>query len=209
MTPGAGLDVVLDALAEWDESYRRGEDRPLDTFGIADPILLEELRKRIERQKRLYSVLKLVNTVPQAPTQAAAPLPSFPGYETESTIGRGGMGLVYKARDLKLNRVVAVKALAWADHASRGQIDRFLAEAEAIARLKHPNVIPIYAIGEHDGRPYYTLEYAAGGSLSDRLAHGPMAAAQSAELLETLAVAVHAAHSAGIVHRDLKPSTCS
>jgi tetratricopeptide (TPR) repeat protein/tRNA A-37 threonylcarbamoyl transferase component Bud32 len=203
---GGGADVVLDALAEWDESYRRGEDRPIESFGLSDPAKLSELHTRIERQRRLYLVLKLAETIPQPAAQAAPPLPTFPGYETESTIGRGGMGQVYKARDLKLNRVVAIKTIAWADHATRGQIERFLAEAEAIARLEHANVIPIYAISEADGRPYYTLEYAAGGSLANRLAQGPMAAAQAALLLETVALAAHAAHSAGIVHRDLKPS---
>jgi serine/threonine protein kinase len=201
-----GGDVVLDALAEWDESYRRGEDRPIESFGIDDPAVLKELRTRIEGQRRLYAVLKLSDTVPEGSAGADATLPSFPGYETQSTIGRGGMGIVYKARDLMLNRVVAIKTIARADHASPGQVARFLAEAEAVARLKHPNVIPIHAIGEHEGRPFYTLEFAAGGSLSDRLAQGPMAAAASAELIETLAFAVHAAHQAGVVHRDLKPS---
>ncbi len=201
-----GDERLLDALAEWDEGYRRGEDRPVDSLLIGEAALVEDLRARIERRKRLYAVLALPDTVPDRPGPAGASLPAFPGYETESIIGHGGMGVVYRARDLKLNRVVAIKTIAAAGHASRTQVARFLAEAEAVARLKHPNVIPIHAIGEHEGRPFYTLEFAAGGSLADRLAQGPMAAARSAELIETLALAVHAAHQAGIVHRDLKPS---
>ncbi len=203
---GGNDEILLDALAEWDESYQRGEDRPTTSFGLSDPALLAELRTRIQTQKELYAVLKLRETANQGLGEAATPLPCFPGYETESTIGRGGMGVVYKAHDVKLNRVVAIKTVAWAEHASTAQCDRFLTEAEAVARLKHANVIPIYAIGEHDGRPYYTLEYAAGGNLADRLAQGPMVTGKAAELLETLAPAVHAAHLAGIIHRDLKPS---
>jgi tetratricopeptide (TPR) repeat protein/tRNA A-37 threonylcarbamoyl transferase component Bud32 len=203
---GGDADVLLDALAEWDECYRRGEDRPATSFGLTDPGLLGELQNRIVTQKELYGVMKLIDTVSETASSAAVALPSFPGHETERTIGRGGMGVVYKARDVKLNRVVAIKTVAWPGHASAAQFDRFLAEAEAVARLNHANVIPIYAIGEHDGRPYYTLEYAAGGNLAERLAQGPMPTAKAAELIETLAVAVHAAHLAGIVHRDLKPS---
>ena len=102
---------MLDALAEWDESYRRGEDRPIDSFGVGDSGLLDELRTRIELQKRLYAVLKLPETIAEGDPEADVSLPAFPGYETESTIGRGGMGIVYKARDLKLNRVVAIKTM--------------------------------------------------------------------------------------------------
>jgi tetratricopeptide (TPR) repeat protein/tRNA A-37 threonylcarbamoyl transferase component Bud32 len=199
-------DILLDALAEWDECYRHGEDRPTTSFGISDPALLAALQERIDTQKDLYAVMKLAETVGTGSRYSDSNLPSFPGHETESTIGRGGMGVVYKARDVKLNRIVAIKTVAWAEHASAAQLDRFLAEAEAVARLKHANVIPIYTIGEHEGRPYYTLEYAAGGNLADRLAQGPMPTRAAAELIETLALAVDAAHLAGIVHRDLKPS---
>ena len=116
------------------------------------------------------------------------------------------MGVVYKARDLKLDRIVAIKTIAEGRHATPDQLDRFQAEAHAVARLRHPNIIAIHAIGEHENRPYLSLEFAEGGSLAQRLAEKPMAPREAAALVETLARAVHAAHQAGVVHRDLKPS---
>ncbi|MGO9464112.1 MAG: protein kinase domain-containing protein [Isosphaeraceae bacterium] len=134
------------------------------------------------------------------------PLPAIDGYELLGVLGRGGMGVVYKARDLRLGRIIAIKTIAEFQHATPEQLGRFLAEAEVVARLQHPHIIQIHAIGEHQGRPFFSLEYAGGGSLARRLADGPMAADAAAELVETLARAVHAAHRGGIVHRDLKPS---
>jgi len=134
------------------------------------------------------------------------PLPAIDGYELLDVLGWGGMGVVYKARDLRLGRIVAIKTIAEAQHATTEQLGRFLAEAEVVARLQHPHIIQIHTIGEHQGRPYFSLEFAGGGSLARRLAEGPLAAKAAAELAETLARAVHAAHRGGIVHRDLKPS---
>ncbi len=116
------------------------------------------------------------------------------------------MGVVYKARDLKLGRIVAIKTIAEGRQATVEQRERFRAEAQAVARLRHPNIIAIYAIDEHEDRPHLSLEYAEGGSLAQRLAERPMAARDAAALVETLARAIHAAHEAGVVHRDLKPS---
>ena len=128
-----------------------------------------------------------------------------PGHEVLGRLGRGGMGLVYQARDIRLGRIVALKTLAAAQYATREQLERFLDEARAVARLRHPNIVAIHAIGEHEGRPYLSLEYAEGGSLAQRMAGGPMAPRPSAELVELLAHAIEAAHRAGVVHRDLKP----
>ena len=116
------------------------------------------------------------------------------------------MAIVYEARDQKLGRLVAIKTIVNGRYATRGQLDRFRGEAEAVARLKHPNVIAIYSVGEHEGRPYLSLEHAEGGNLAQRLAKGPMGTRLAVELVERLALAVQAAHEAGIVHRDLKPS---
>jgi tetratricopeptide (TPR) repeat protein len=128
------------------------------------------------------------------------------GYEVLEVLGRGGMGVVFKARDIRLGRIVAIKMIADGQHAGQGQLERFLSEAAVVARVQHPHIIQVHAIGEHLGRPYFSLEFAEGGSLADRFAQGPMTSADAAELVETLAHAVHAAHGAGIVHRDLKPS---
>ena len=117
------------------------------------------------------------------------------------------MGIVYKALDRRLNRVVAIKTVSEAAFTAPVQLRRFLAEAEVIARLKHPNIIPIYAVGEQQGRPYFSLEFAEGGNLSERLAKGPITSRQAAALVEIAgARASRAAHAAGIIHRDLKPS---
>jgi tetratricopeptide (TPR) repeat protein len=201
----ADAEAILDALGAWDDSYRRGQDIPIESLGVSDPALLLELHARIEKQKRLYAVLKRSETAPDASGETGDKLPVFPGYETLSRIGQGGMGVVYKARDLELGRFVAIKTIAAGSHPSPAERARFRAEAHAVARLQHPNIIAIHSIGEHDSRPYLSLEYAEGGSLSTRLAQNPLATRQAAELVETLAKAVHVAHQAGIVHRDLKP----
>jgi len=134
---------------------------------------------------------------------AIADRPSIPGYEILGVLGRGGMGVVYKARQVKADRLVAVKLIALADPAVAA---RFRAEVEAIARLNHPNIVQVFEIGEAEGRPFYSLEYCPGGSLEGRLAGSPLSAAAAARLVETVARAAAAAHAAGVVHRDLKPA---
>jgi WD40 repeat protein/tRNA A-37 threonylcarbamoyl transferase component Bud32 len=130
----------------------------------------------------------------------------IPGYEILGELGRGGMGVVYKARQVKLRRLVALKMILAGAHARADDLVRFKAEAEAVARLQHPNIIQIYEVGEHDGLPYFSLEFCAGGSLAARLNGTPLPAPEAAQLIETLARAVHAAHQQQVVHRDLKPA---
>jgi tRNA A-37 threonylcarbamoyl transferase component Bud32 len=128
------------------------------------------------------------------------------GYEILGELGRGGMGVVYKARHVKLGRLVALKMILSGAHAGEGDLARFRMEAEAIARLQHPNIVQIYEIGEQDGRPFLALEFCGGGSLEKKLGGGPLPPKEAARLAETLAQAMHAAHEAGVVHRDLKPA---
>jgi serine/threonine-protein kinase len=116
------------------------------------------------------------------------------------------MGVVYLARQISLNRLVALKAILAGPYAGPEEVGRFRTEAEAVARLQHPNIVQIYEVGEHDGRPYLTLEYVDGVGLDRRLRESPLAARAAAELLQTLARAVQAAHERGIAHRDLKPA---
>jgi WD40 repeat protein/tRNA A-37 threonylcarbamoyl transferase component Bud32 len=144
-------------------------------------------------------------TLPGAHATAAAGAELLPGYEVLGELGRGGMGVVYKARQLKLRRLVALKMILAGIHAGEEDRQRFLREAEAVARLQHPNVIQIYEIGEHKGLPYLSLEFCAGGSLAARLHGTPLPGREAAQLVETLARAMHAAHQQQIVHRDLKP----
>jgi serine/threonine-protein kinase len=116
------------------------------------------------------------------------------------------MGVVYKARQASLNRLVALKVVLAGSHAGPEALARFLREAETVARLRHPHVVQVYDYGSHEGTPYFSLEYLEGGSLADRLKGQPQPPAPAAQMVQTLARAVQAAHEAGVVHRDLKPA---
>jgi serine/threonine-protein kinase len=141
-----------------------------------------------------------------APDPSAAGPPNLPGYEILEVLGRGGMGVVYKARHVQLDRLVALKMILGAGHASPQEVARFRREAEAVARLQHPNIVQIYEVGQHNGLAYFSLEYCGGGNLADRTKGTPLPAHQAAQIVATLAGAVHAAHQRGIIHRDLKPA---
>jgi WD40 repeat protein/tetratricopeptide (TPR) repeat protein/tRNA A-37 threonylcarbamoyl transferase component Bud32 len=127
------------------------------------------------------------------------------GYEILEELGRGGMGVVYKARHLRLGRVVALKMILAGSHASEQELARFLGEAKAVATLQHPHIVPLYDFGQHDGLPFFTLEFVAGGTLADKLHDTPLPPREAARLVEQLARGMQAAHDRGIVHRDLKP----
>jgi serine/threonine-protein kinase len=142
----------------------------------------------------------------QPPDGLPAAVPTVPGYEVLGELGRGGMGVVYKARQVKLNRLVALKMILAGGHASEADLLRFKSEAEAVARLRHANVVQIHEVGESEGRPFFSLEFVDGGSLAARLDGTPWPPRQAAQLVQTLARAMHAAHQRGIIHRDLKPA---
>jgi eukaryotic-like serine/threonine-protein kinase len=130
----------------------------------------------------------------------------IPGYHVLEEIGRGGMGVVYKARQSSLNRLVALKMLLPYKQAGEADLARLRAEAKAIAALRHPNIIQIYEIGEHHGRPFLALEYCAGGNLDRKINGTPLSNEEAATLVQTMARAIDAAHRVGVVHRDLKPA---
>jgi WD40 repeat protein len=129
-----------------------------------------------------------------------------PGYEIEGVLGRGGMGVVYNARHLALKRTVALKMVLAGGHAGPGELARFRIEAEAAARLQHPNIVQIHEVGEVDGHPYCALEFVEGGSLASKLQGQPLQAREAVKLVESLARAMQLAHSRNVVHRDLKPA---
>ena len=134
------------------------------------------------------------------------PEPQVPGYELLGELGRGGMGVVYKARQVSLNRIVALKMILAGVHADANARARFRREAEAVAALQHPNIIQIYEIGEASGHLYLALEYVEGGNLATHLQRGPWPTHLAAELTLLLAQATHYAHTQGVIHRDLKPA---
>ena len=147
----------------------------------------------------------LAHQTDPAPTQR--PTPTIPGYEIEGELGRGGMGVVYKARQVRLNRVVALKMILAGAHADPDAAVRFLAEAEAVARLQHPNIVQIYEIGEHDGLPFFELEYVDGRQPGRAARRHPLAAAARRRgWSRPWPAAIAEAHRLGIVHRDLKPA---
>jgi WD40 repeat protein/predicted Ser/Thr protein kinase len=138
--------------------------------------------------------------------QSDATLVSLPGYQIMEEIGRGGMGVVYRARQTSLDRVVALKMLLTGEFASEAERARFRTEAESAARLRHPGIVQVFDVAEHDGRPYLAMEFVEGSTLEARLREGPLSVSDTARLVEQLALAVGHAHSQGIVHRDLKPA---
>jgi serine/threonine-protein kinase len=177
------------------------------------PELLPEVRKRSQQMRLLKAELSAMFPTPlperdadtPAPLNPAAELPNIPGYQVEAVVGRGGMGIVYKAQHLRLNRPVALKMLLAGAYAGLQERERFIREAESVASLRHANLVQVYDVGEHDGRPYFTMEYVEGGSLAQKLLGTPQPIRQAAALVATLAEAVEVAHQGGIIHRDLKP----
>jgi WD40 repeat protein len=144
---------------------------------------------------------------PSTPPPAdAAPLPAVPGYEVLGELGRGGMGVVYQARQTSLNRVVALKMIRAGAHADEFDLGRFRAEAETLARLQHPGIVQVFEVGEHQGLPFFSLEFCPGGSLDRKLNGTPLPPREAAAPAERLARAVQAAHEQRVVHRDLKPA---
>ncbi len=131
--------------------------------------------------------------------------PDIPGYKILGELGRGGIGVVYQARHVQLNRLVALKMLLAGHFASPGLLRRFLVEAEATARLQHPGIVQIYEVGQHDGRPFLALEYINGGTLAQWNQGRPVPSREAASIIQSLAATVQFAHEQGVVHRDLKP----
>jgi serine/threonine-protein kinase len=151
------------------------------------------------------AMAKTIRMDMKAARKDVPPPPVVPGYEILGELGRGGMGVVYKASQTGLDRVVALKMVLTGGLASGAELTRFRTEARAVAQLHHPNIVQIYEVGERDGCPYFSLEYLDGGSLAAQIVEAPLPATRAAHVVRALAEAMECAHRAGIVHRDLKP----
>jgi serine/threonine protein kinase len=207
--------ALMRELLSLEMAYRRRE---------RETLVEEEYRERFPGHGNLVRAIFATEVVeeqsnertgPWAPERFAGPVPSEPvapglpivsGYEILEELGRGGMGVVYKARQISLKRLVALKMIKGGSLADSEQVRRFRVEAEAVARLQHPHIVQIHDIGEYNGLPYFCLELMSGGSLLEKLQDGPLPLRTAAGLVEQLAQAMHYAHGQGVVHRDLKPA---
>jgi predicted Ser/Thr protein kinase len=207
-------DDLIDLLTQAEEWHEQGR-----AFSVADLCpnhpeywpRLEELwqgMRQLDQQLHVAEASHHGSGLNEPPPSPTLPLEMFAGkgYEILDEIGRGGMGVVYRARQAGLKRLVAIKMVLAGSYASPKQLARFQRETEILARLNHPNIVQIYEVGELDGMPFFCMEYMDGGSLAAKIKGQPQQPEAVAELVETLARAVHVAHEQGIVHRDLKPA---
>ena len=208
----ADTEGLLDLIyAEVVLREQAGETPQLGEYLTRFPAYSEALRVQFEVHSALdapggftpeLGSLTRGEAVPSLSDAAAFP----PGYELLGELGRGGMGIVWKARHLRLNRTVALKMLRHGPEARTEELRRFRVEADAVARLSHANIVQIYEVGDHQDRPFLALEYVEGPSLAQQLALAPLTPRAAAALVEVLAHAMHYAHERAVVHRDLKPA---
>jgi serine/threonine-protein kinase len=218
MNDGAANDEhdnkLAAALARLDDARHRGETPNIEAECAADPSIADELRQlwattqiaRIAANQPAGQDSQATIAAARAADSGSGGLPRTLGdYELLGELGRGGMGVVFKARQKSLNRVVALKMLRHGDLAGPEDRARIKAEARAAALLKHPNIVPVFDVGEADGRDFFTMPFVEGKSLADVLTEGPLPPREAARIVAIIASAVDHAHKAGIIHRDLKP----
>ncbi len=201
---------LANILADVADAVSRGEIVDLEQVCDEHPGLAAELR-------RLWSAVLVTDTAGAARDEGlgensqgrwrSLKLPTTVGdYELIEELGRGGMGVVFRARQVSLGRTVAVKMILRGRLASESDLQRFFAEASATARLEHPNIVPVYEVGEIDGRPFFSMQLVEGDTLAQLVADGPLPAREAAEVVAAIARAIGVAHKHGVLHRDLKPS---
>ncbi len=208
---------LANLLSDLTDQVCRGESVDFDAVCLQNPDMADDLR-------RLWGAILVTDTAGAIANKSLSPdeyglrgdsavpwpslhLPTIVGdYELIQEIGRGGMGVVFRATQISLNRDVAIKMILRGRLASDADLQRFLAEAAATAKLEHPNIVPVYDVGDVDGRPFFSMQYVEGMTLADLLSDGPIQPRQAAEIVAAIARAVEFAHQQGVLHRDLKPS---
>lgn len=216
--PTAGEEATIAALPSTSQpaDVRESRDQQERTAqGIDDVTLAHAGSLDSSRQQSAFTspdkvseftdgIAATIDSQPAVPAAAPRPI-DLPGYEIQGELGRGGMGVVYLARQKGIERPVALKMIISGAHAGREALARFEAEARAVGRFQHENIVRIYEIGEHEGLPYFSLEFVDGPTLSDKLREHPLAFRDAAVLTQAVAQAVDYAHMHGVIHRDLKP----
>ena len=214
---------LLELVLRWEELRDAGKSPSPEQLCADCPELLPALRERVGALEAMNAVLSSgetledtgsyvgEHTLPVAPASDGKaldgrPARSIAGYEIHRQLGRGGMSVVFLARQTALKRLVALKMLLAGPYAAPTERARFQAEVEAIARLQHPNLVQVFEVGEQEGRAFFSMEFVDGGNLQEKIASRPQPAREAAKLIEILARAIHEAHQRGIIHRDLKPA---
>ncbi|HEX4145093.1 MAG TPA: serine/threonine-protein kinase [Pirellulales bacterium] len=207
------LAELIDGLAQ---QLRAGQRPDVEAVARRHVDLAEELRSLWGAMLVADCVARRAGDEPTAvhtpgpPTSLAHEVPAdgrtFGDYQLLDELGQGGMGVVYRARQISLDRIVALKMILGGHLAGSADLARFRAEAESAARLDHPGIVPVYEVGFEAGQPFFTMKYVAGTTLAERLAEGPMPAREAAALLAPVCRAVAFAHGRGVLHRDLKPA---
>ncbi|MCC6493566.1 MAG: serine/threonine protein kinase [Pirellulales bacterium] len=210
----ARLAALVDEMLA---TVRSGGDVDVEIAAAQHPALADELRQLWPVAAVAEELARPAGRSPQAPPPTAGPAGAtagvaplgprgFDDYELLEELGRGGMGVVYRARQKSLDRIVALKIVLRGATATPADLARFRGEAETAARLNHPHIVPVYEVGQHEGLPYFTMQYVPGQTLAQRLADGPLNGRDAAWLLAPVARAIADAHQHGVLHRDLKPS---
>lgn len=207
----AEQSALLDELCNGEPALRERVDKLLHALVDANsflesPIVPSNSAETLDLPKRSSAGSTATFADGAATLSDTSVIPTVPGYEVLDELGRGAAGVVYRARQLNLNRLVALKMVLAGSHAGAVDLVRFHSEAEVVAQLRHENIVQVHEIGRTNGLPYLSLEFVDGGTLAVRIGGVPQLPRPSAQLVETLARAVHQAHLHGIIHRDLKPS---
>jgi serine/threonine protein kinase len=210
--PEADRALLFRELLGLDLAYRRqsGEEPTPNEYRARFPdqaaVIIGIFTTVLVPERAVIGAAEATTLPPKAALEPATDWPRIPGFTILERFPGGGMGIIYRAYQKSLNRIVCLKMVRSGEYADPQELARFRVEAGAVARLSHPHIVPVFDFGEHHGLPFFAMEFIGGGSLADRLARGPLPIGQAAALVETLARAMDYAHREKIIHRDLKPA---